>query len=73
MFADLVGSVELGELLDVEDYRDLLSRFRNDVVAAVQRYDGFVARHQDPACSCTLAIHGRTKMMLKGLYGPGSP
>jgi hypothetical protein len=46
MFADLVGSVELGELLDVEDYRDLLSRFRNDVVAAVQRFDGFVARHQ---------------------------
>jgi class 3 adenylate cyclase len=46
MFADLVGSVELGELLDVADYRDLLSRFRNDVVAAVQRYDGFVARHQ---------------------------
>ena len=46
MFADLVGSVELGELLDVEDYRDLLSRFRTDVVAAVQRYDGFVARHQ---------------------------
>ena len=46
MFCDLVGSVELGERLDVEDYRDLLARFRNAVVSAVGRYDGFVARHQ---------------------------
>ncbi len=46
MFCDLVGSVELGEQMDVEDYRDLLARFRNAVVGAVGRYDGFVARHQ---------------------------
>lgn len=46
MFCDLVGSVELGERMDVEDYRDLLTRFRTAVVGAVERYDGFVARHQ---------------------------
>jgi class 3 adenylate cyclase/predicted ATPase len=46
MFCDLVGSVELAEQLDVEDYRDLLARFRNASVAAVERYQGFVARHQ---------------------------
>ena len=32
MFCDLVGSVALGERMDVEDYRDLLSRFRTAVV-----------------------------------------
>jgi predicted ATPase/class 3 adenylate cyclase len=46
MFCDLVGSVELGERMDIEDYRDLLGRFRTAVVGAVERYDGFVARHQ---------------------------
>ncbi len=34
MFCDLVGSVALGERMDVEDYRDLLARFRNAVVGA---------------------------------------
>jgi predicted ATPase/class 3 adenylate cyclase len=46
MFCDLVGSVELGERLDVEEYRDLLGRFRRVVVAAVEHFDGFVASHQ---------------------------
>jgi predicted ATPase/class 3 adenylate cyclase len=46
MFCDLVGSVELGERMDIEDYRDLLGRFRTAVVGAVEQYDGFVARHQ---------------------------
>jgi class 3 adenylate cyclase/tetratricopeptide (TPR) repeat protein len=46
MFCDLVGSVELGERMDLEDYRDLLARFRNAAVDAVERYGGFVARHQ---------------------------
>ena len=46
MFCDLVGSVELGERMDVEHYRDVLARFRNTVVEAVERSQGFVARHQ---------------------------
>ncbi|MDH3691328.1 MAG: AAA family ATPase, partial [Gammaproteobacteria bacterium] len=46
MFCDLVGSVELGERMDVEDYRDLLGRFRKVVVTAVEGHGGFVARHQ---------------------------
>ncbi len=46
MFCDLVGSVELGERMDVEEYRDLLDGFRTTVVEAVERFDGFIARHQ---------------------------
>jgi class 3 adenylate cyclase/tetratricopeptide (TPR) repeat protein len=46
MFFDLVGSVEMGERMDVEAYRDLLTRFRGVAVEAVDRFDGFVARHQ---------------------------
>ena len=46
MFCDLVGSVELAERLDVEDYRDLLARFRGVLVAAVEHHQGFIARHQ---------------------------
>jgi class 3 adenylate cyclase/tetratricopeptide (TPR) repeat protein len=46
MFCDLVGSVALGEQLDLEEYRELLSRFRNEIVVAVGAFGGFVARHQ---------------------------
>ena len=46
MFADLVGSVELGEQMDIEDYRDLLGQFRQALVSAIERQEGFVARHQ---------------------------
>ncbi len=46
MFCDLVGSVALGEQLDLEDYRELLARVRSAVVSATNHYDGFVARHQ---------------------------
>ena len=49
MFCDLVGSVELAERMDIEDYRELLSSFRSAVVEVVQHYDGFVARHQGDA------------------------
>ncbi len=46
MFCDLVDSVALGERMEVEDYRELLARFRGAVVDAIKRFDGFVARHQ---------------------------
>lgn len=46
MFLDLVGSVALSHSMDSEDYRDLLTRFRLATVAVVERYKGFVARHQ---------------------------
>jgi class 3 adenylate cyclase/tetratricopeptide (TPR) repeat protein len=46
MFCDLVGSVELGEQLDIEDYRELLARFRTATTQAVERFNGFIARHQ---------------------------
>lgn len=46
MFCDLVGSVALGEQMELEDYRDLLTQFRESVVGNIERNRGFVARHQ---------------------------
>ena len=46
MFCDLVDSVGLGQRLDLEDYRDLLAQVREAAVSAVERFHGFVARHQ---------------------------
>ncbi len=46
MFCDLVGSVALGEQLELEDYRDLLTQFRDTVVGAIEKSQGFIARHQ---------------------------
>jgi class 3 adenylate cyclase/tetratricopeptide (TPR) repeat protein len=46
MFCDLVGSVALGERMDVEDYRELLRRFRAAAVGAVEAHGGYIARHQ---------------------------
>lgn len=46
MFCDLVGSVELGESMELEAYRDLLAKFTSLIVGAVEQFDGFVARHQ---------------------------
>jgi class 3 adenylate cyclase len=45
MFCDLVGSVALAEQMDVEDYRDLLTGFRNAVVSQIEAAHGFVAKH----------------------------
>ncbi len=46
MFCDLVGSVALGETMDLEDYRELLANFRRATVDAVSRHHGYIARHQ---------------------------
>ncbi len=46
MFCDLVGSVALGEQLELGDYRNLLGQFRDSVVSAIETRRGFVARHQ---------------------------
>ena len=46
LFCDLVGSVELGERLDLEDYRELLTQFRGAVTAVIEEHQGFIARHQ---------------------------
>ena len=46
MFCDLVDSVALGERMELEDYRELLARFRTATTQAVESFDGFIARHQ---------------------------
>jgi class 3 adenylate cyclase/tetratricopeptide (TPR) repeat protein len=45
MFCDLVDSVALGEQLELEDYRDLLTTFRESISEVVENIGGFIARH----------------------------
>jgi class 3 adenylate cyclase len=45
MFCDLMGSTELSQKLDPEDYRDLLTAFQDACAGAVKRHQGHVAKH----------------------------
>ena len=45
MFCDLVNSTALSARLDPEDLLDLIGAYRAAVAAAVQRFDGFIARY----------------------------
>jgi class 3 adenylate cyclase/predicted ATPase len=45
MFCDLVGSTELSRQLDPEDLRDINRRYQDCVTAAIERYEGYVARY----------------------------
>lgn len=45
MFCDLVGSTELTQRLDPEDLRDLNRAYQDACKAAIERFDGFVARY----------------------------
>jgi class 3 adenylate cyclase/tetratricopeptide (TPR) repeat protein len=46
LFCDLVGSTALSNRLDPEEYRTVLSRYHETCIAAVQRFEGFVAQIQ---------------------------
>jgi len=45
MFCDLVGSTALSERLDPEDLRDAISAYQDTAAAAIERYDGYIARY----------------------------
>ena len=45
MFADLVGSTALSELMDPEDLREVISAYQNCVAQTVHRFGGFVAKY----------------------------
>ena len=45
VFCDLVGSSKLSELLDPEEFRDLLATYQDSCAAVVSKYDGQVARY----------------------------
>jgi class 3 adenylate cyclase/ABC-type lipoprotein export system ATPase subunit len=45
VFIDLVGSTALGEELDPEDLIRLLSQYREACVAAIGKYDGYIAQY----------------------------
>ena len=44
MFCDLVGSTSLTQVLDPEDVREVISRYRNTCCPIIERYGGFVSR-----------------------------
>jgi class 3 adenylate cyclase len=45
LFCDLVGSTALSESMDPEQYRDVLTTYQSAAAAAVQRFDGYIARY----------------------------
>jgi class 3 adenylate cyclase/predicted ATPase len=45
LFCDLVDSTPLAELLDAEDFREVLSGYQQASVRAIDRFDGYVARY----------------------------
>jgi class 3 adenylate cyclase len=45
MFCDLTGSVPLSRFYGAEEFRNLLSEYREICATAVRRYDGFTARY----------------------------
>jgi class 3 adenylate cyclase/predicted ATPase len=45
MFCDLVDSTPIAELLDAEDFRDVLEGYRQVCVRAIERFDGHTARY----------------------------
>lgn len=45
LFCDLVGSSKLSELLDPEEYRELLAAYQESCATIVSNYDGQVARY----------------------------
>jgi len=45
LFCDLVGSTNLSEHLDPEDFRELLAAYQHSCATVVSHYDGHVARY----------------------------
>jgi class 3 adenylate cyclase/energy-coupling factor transporter ATP-binding protein EcfA2 len=45
MFIDLVGSTKLGNRLDPEDLRKVITAYQECITSVVARFDGFVARY----------------------------
>ena len=45
MFCDLVGSTELSQQLDPEDLREINRAYQDACKAAIERYEGYVARY----------------------------
>src|SRR5262245_39356618 len=45
MFCDLVGSMQLSERMDPEDFQVLIDAYRDVCTTAIKRYEGHVARY----------------------------
>jgi class 3 adenylate cyclase/tetratricopeptide (TPR) repeat protein/DNA polymerase III delta prime subunit len=45
MFCDLVGSTQLSQQMDPEDYRDVIRAYRSAVARVVARYEGSIAQY----------------------------
>ncbi|MFT5111003.1 MAG: class 3 adenylate cyclase [Kiritimatiellia bacterium] len=65
MFCDLVGSTELSQRLDPEDLREINRAYQDTCKAAIERYEGYVARYMGDARSPTSDTHRHTRMIPK--------
>ena len=45
LFCDLVGSTELSQRLDPEEYRELVRAYQSACEAHVRKYDGYIAQY----------------------------
>ena len=45
MFCDLAGSTAISQRLELEDFREINTAFQDACKAAIERYDGYVARY----------------------------
>ncbi|MGI9380108.1 MAG: adenylate/guanylate cyclase domain-containing protein, partial [Methyloligellaceae bacterium] len=52
MFCDIVGSTRLAQKIDPEDLREIILQFQNSVVAAANKYGGFVAKFLGDGALC---------------------
>lgn len=45
MFIDLVGSVQMSEKLEIENYRKIILKYQNACSKPIENYDGYIAKY----------------------------
>lgn len=45
LFCDLVGSTELSQRLDADDYHELITHYHDEVAGLIERYSGHIAQY----------------------------
>ena len=61
VLCDMVDSTSLAELLDPEDFREVLSAYQGVCAGAIERFSGSPPSGWVTACSPTSAIHAHTR------------
>lgn len=72
VFVDLVGSTSLGERLDPEVLRLVLTRYFEEMSAAIEKWGGSVAKYVGDAVVGVFGLPARRETMLTGPYSRSS-